>query len=57
MKGIEKLFRSLVLKLLIREGKLSTDLAEKMRSWKHSGFRDLPGTSSLTILPPVFRLS
>jgi hypothetical protein len=38
LQCIEKLFRSLVLQMLIREGKLSRDLAEKMRSWKHSGF-------------------
>ena len=38
LKGIEKVFRSLVLQMLLKEEKLSPYLAEKMRSWKHSGF-------------------
>ena len=38
LRNIEELFRALVLKLLINEGMLSPNLAEKMRGWKHTGF-------------------
>jgi len=38
LQCIEKVFRSLVLKLLIDEEMLSPELAGRMRSWKHSGF-------------------
>jgi len=36
--GIEKLFASLVFKMLLEEGMISEELVDNMRSWKHSGF-------------------
>jgi hypothetical protein len=38
VQGIEKLFADLVFKMLFEEGMIAEELAENMRSWKHSGF-------------------
>ena len=38
VQGIEKLFASLVFKMLLEEGMISKELVENMNSWKHSGF-------------------
>jgi len=41
--------------MLLEEDMISKELVEKMRSWKHSGFRDLPGTSkSIAMLVSAF---
>ena len=45
LHGIEEIFRSLVLKLLVDEEMLSPELAGKMRDWKHSGFSVYRGMS------------
>lgn len=50
IKGIEKLFACFVFKVLLKEGMISTELVENMNSWKHSGFRDLPGTTGLLVV-------
>ncbi|NOQ22291.1 MAG: hypothetical protein GQ565_06540 [Candidatus Aegiribacteria sp.] len=44
IEGIEKLFTSLVFKMLLAEGMISAELVENMRSWKHSGFSVHCGT-------------
>ncbi|MCD4848135.1 MAG: hypothetical protein K8R76_08095, partial [Candidatus Aegiribacteria sp.] len=38
-------FAGLVFKMLLAEVMISEELVENMNSWKHSGFRDLPGTT------------
>lgn len=38
VQGIEKLFASLVFKMLHEEGMIAEELVDKMRSWKYSGF-------------------
>jgi hypothetical protein len=38
VQGIEKLFASLVFKMLLEENMISEELVENMNSWKHSGF-------------------
>jgi hypothetical protein len=50
IQGIEKLFAALVFKMFLEEGMIAEELVENMRSWKHSGFRDLPGTSSSMVM-------
>jgi hypothetical protein len=50
LQGIEKLFAGLVFKMLLKEGMISEKLVKNMNSWKHSGFRDLPGTSSSMVM-------
>ena len=37
-KGLEKLFRSKVLKLLLAKGKITPDIIGMLDSWKHTGF-------------------
>ena len=47
LKIIEELFAASVFKMLLKENMISKELVGKMSSWKHSGFRDLPGTNRL----------
>ena len=55
LQVLEKLFAGLVFRMLSEEGMISEKLVENMRSWKHSGFRDFPGTSSsMVMLVSVF---
>jgi len=38
LKSLEEIFRDQVLKFLIHEGRTEPEFAEKIRSWRHSGF-------------------
>jgi len=38
-KGLEKLFRSMVLKLLLAKGKIIPGIITMLDSWKHTGFK------------------
>ena len=38
LKALEEIFRDQVLRFLIHEGRTEAEFAEKLRSWKHSGF-------------------
>ncbi len=42
--GVEKLFASLVFKMLLEENMISEELVDSMNSWKHSGFSVHCGT-------------
>jgi hypothetical protein len=37
----------MVFGMLLDEERISPELVEKMRAWKHSGFRGLPGTTKI----------
>ncbi|MBU2514557.1 hypothetical protein KJ966_24800 [bacterium] len=38
LNPLEELFRAEVFKFLKKEGKISDDLVQKLKGWKHSGF-------------------
>jgi hypothetical protein len=38
MKQLEKIFRSSILVMLKRKGKIADDLIQKLMNWRHSGF-------------------
>jgi hypothetical protein len=44
---LERLFSAMVFGMLLDEERISPELVEKMRAWKHSGFRGLPGTTGI----------
>jgi hypothetical protein len=48
LKGLEKVFRHKILKMLLSKGKITRDMVSMLATWKHSGFTVFCGSRIYT---------